>query len=817
MATSKIDMPAPPPFKVIGENTNLAKSWELYLKRFDYYLNASGVTKDDQKKAMLLHLAGEEIQDIFETLGNINDLNFGEVKGKLSDYFKPQKNVAYERHAFRSCKQDKDEKMDNYIIRLKKMAISCEYTDDSINDMIRDQIVDSCYSTELRKKFLKEKELTLTKIQEISRASDLAELHSTKMDQTKGASQETEYAYKTERSKPPKKQYQPRLQQQKATPRKPKLVCFRCGYDGHSGYKCLRSRNVVCSVCHKKNHFSHMCRSKSKQKVNYVDENSEIHVENSSADENEEISGINHVFQVSDSNPNIDILIEGKSIKVIIDSGASVNCMDKDTFNSVKISSTKLEKSSAKIYPYASKIPLKLLGVSEFNVVVNGNVHRLIFHIIDGQCKSIIGLKCALNLGLLKLCVNSTEADSSRGNVDSILHEYRDRFEGLGKLKDFELKLHIDRDIQPVAQSARKMPFKMREQVKNKLNDLLDQGIIEKVEGPTEWLSPLVVVPKPNNDIRICVDMREANTAVLRERFPLPNIDQTLEEMNGAKIFSKLDLAQGFHQISLEPSSRDITNFVTYDGIYRYCRLNFGISCAPEIYQRIIQQTLQDIEGCKNISDDIIIYAKTQEVHDQILRKVLQRLRDKNLSLNGDKCIFSRDSISFMGHTLTSEGLKPQDSKIQAVLQTERPSNVKEMKSFLGLVSYCSKFVPQFATISEPLRKLTRKNETFRWEKEQQNAFETLKNAMTSAEVMAYYDPDAETRIICDASPVGLGSILEQKHGDNFRPVAYASRTLKCSRETLFANRTRSVRNNVEYREISSIFVWYELYSVDRP
>ena len=352
------------------------------------------------------------------------------------------------------------------------------------------------------------------------------------MDQTKGASQETEYAYKTERSKNPKKQYQPRPQQQKALPRKPKLVCFRCGYDGHSGYKCLRSRNVVCSVCHKKNHFSHMCRSKSKQKVNYVDENSELHEENSSADENEEISGINHVFQLSDSNPIIDIFIEGKSIKVIIDSGASVNCMDKDTFESVKISSTKLEKSSAKIYPYASKIPLKLLGVSQFNVVVNGNVHKLIFYVIDGQCKSIIGLKCALNLGLLKLCVNVTEADSSRGNVDSILHEHRDRFEGLGKLKDFELKLHIDQDIQPVAQSARKMPFKMREQVKNKLNDLLDQGIIEKVEGPKEWLSPLIVVPKPNNDIRICVDMREANTAVLRERFPLPNIDQTLEEMN---------------------------------------------------------------------------------------------------------------------------------------------------------------------------------------------------------------------------------------------------------------------------------------------
>ena len=162
------------------------------------------------------------------------------------------------------------------------MAISCDYPEESINDMIRDQIVDSCHSTELRKKFLKEKELTLTKIQDISRASDLAEMHSSKMDQTKGATQENEYAYGTEKRKPPRKQYRPRQQQQRTVhaqrtaPRKSKIICFRCGYEGHSGYKFLRSRNVVCSVCHKKNHFSHMCRSKSKQKVNYVDENSEI-------------------------------------------------------------------------------------------------------------------------------------------------------------------------------------------------------------------------------------------------------------------------------------------------------------------------------------------------------------------------------------------------------------------------------------------------------------------------------------------------------------------------------------------------------------
>ena len=203
--------------------------------------------------------------------------------------------------------------------------------------------------------------------------------------------------------------------------------------------------------------------------------------------------------------------------------------------------------------------------------------------------------------------------------------------------------------------------------MQNKLKEPLDQGIIEKHLGPTEWLSTLVEAPKPNNDKRICVDMREVNTAVLRERFPLPNIDQTLEKMNGAKIFTNLDLTQGYLQISLETSSRDIANFVTYNGIYRYCRLNFVTSCAPEIYQRIIQQTIQHIKGCRNIPDDIIIFARIQEEHDQILQKVLQRLRDKHMTLNANKCIFSKGSISFMRHTLTSAGLTspppPPDSK----------------------------------------------------------------------------------------------------------------------------------------------------------
>ena len=258
-----------------------------------------------------------------------------------------------------------------------------------------------------------------------------------------------------------------------------------------------------------------MCKSKVKKKVDCVNENSD-------KSKNEDIASVGHVFQLTNSDSNsTEIFIEGKPIKVLIDSEASVNCMDKNTFNSVRAKSTTLEKSNAKIYPFASKIPLKLLGVSISNVAVNGILHKFIFHIIDGQCKAIIAYKCSVDLGMLKMCISSMKAQKSNGDADSILYEYKDRFEGLEQLKHFQLKLHIDRNVQPVAQPARKMPFMMREQVKNKLEELLKQDIIEKIEDPTSWLSHLVVVPKPNNDIRICVDMRQANTDVLRERFLL--------------------------------------------------------------------------------------------------------------------------------------------------------------------------------------------------------------------------------------------------------------------------------------------------------
>ena len=179
----------------------------------------------------------------------------------------------------------------------------------------------------------------------------------------------------------------------------------------------------------------------------------------------------------------------------------------------------------------------------------------------------------------------------------------------------------------------------------------MNMDIIEKVSGPTTWASPLIVVPKPNGDIHVCVDMRRANQAVIRERHPI----LTLESLNGAALFSKLDLKWGYHQIELNEDSRDITTFVTHQGVMRYKRLIFGLSSASETYQYAIQTALQGLEGVRNISNDIVVFRKDVEEHDIRLHAGLKRLREKNLTLNPDKYIFRAQRIRFFGFVISKD------------------------------------------------------------------------------------------------------------------------------------------------------------------
>ena len=260
----------------------------------------------------------------------------------------------------------------------------------------------------------------------------------------------------------------------------------------------------------------------------------------------------------------------------------------------------------------------------------------------------------------------------------------------------------------------------------------------------------------------MCVDMRQANKAIKRERHVTPTIKEMIGDLNGAKVFTKLDLNQGYNQLELAPESRYITTFGTHMGLMRYKRLNFGISSAAEIFQNVIRETLEGIDGAKNISDDILVFGKSHEEHDQNLRAVFQRLREKGLILNKSKCEYSKDKLEFFGYVFSKDGIAPDPKKVEEVVNLSTPSTASEVRSLLGMTNYCSRFIPDYATKTEPLRKLTHKDQPWCWTTEHDRAVNQLKEALSSAPVTAYFDPEKETEISVDASPVGLAAILSQ-------------------------------------------------------
>ena len=245
--------------------------------------------------------------------------------------------------------------------------------------------------------------------------------------------------------------------------------------------------------------------------------------------------------------------------------------------------------------------------------------------------------------------------------------------------------------------------------------------------------------------------MRCANRAVKRSRFVQPTLDDIQSKLNGSVLYSKLDLNSGYHQLILNEGSRYLTTFSTHIGLFRYKRLNFGISSASEIFQNVISQVVDGIDGVMNISDDIIVSGKSQAEHDNSLKKVFAK----------------------------ANGMEPSPDKVKSVQDMDIPKNKEEVQSFLGLVNYSSRFIRNFSTLSEPLRRLTHKGQDFVWGENQSKAFDSLKQALSSKPVIKYFDVNKESELLVDASPFGLGAILIQYDRDGTaEAVAYGSRAL---------------------------------------
>ncbi|UYV81689.1 K02A2.6-like, partial [Cordylochernes scorpioides] len=343
------------------------------------------------------------------------------------------------------------------------------------------------------------------------------------------------------------------------------------------------------------------------------------------------------------------------------------------------------------------------------------------------------------------------------------------------------VEIKLKDESQPHAiYTPRRIPIPLLNKTKEQLDQMVEKGVIEKVEQPTDWCAPMVIVPKPSsNDLRNCVDLTALNKFVKREHYPIPSVEYTLAQMGGAKLFSKLDANSEFWQIPLSEESSSLTTFLTPFGRYRFKRLPFGISSAPEVFQRKMSNLLESQSGVNYHMDDIVIWGATQEEHDERLRCVLRKLQDSGLTLNKEKCIFSVKEIKFLGHLITERGVLPDPNKVKAIREFPSPSSISEVRRFLGMVNFTGKFIPDLSTILYPLNQLLVKRNDCRWDSAQEEAFEKVKKLLSTSPALTLFDPNLPTTVSADASSYGLGAVLLQKSEDGYqKAVAYASRTM---------------------------------------
>ena len=373
--------------------------------------------------------------------------------------------------------------------------------------------------------------------------------------------------------------------------------------------------------------------------------------------------------------------------------------------------------------------------------------------------------------------------DGSRKPEDP-LTKFSDVFDDTspGKLPG---KVHLVTDMpegtKPVQCRAKSVPVALKEKVKDGLQKLVDQDVIVKVDEPTDWASRLVVTEKKDgNELRFCIDPRPLNKVLKREIHRLPIMEDILPELSKAKVFSKFDLKAGYLHCELDEESSLLTTTNTPFGRYRWKRLPFGLKVSSEIFQKKLQQALEGLEGVECVADDIILFGvgdtkeEAEENHDTRLKALLQRCREQGIKLNSKKSVVKTTSMTFLGHIVTDQGLKLDPKKVQAILEMPKPTNSAEIQRLQGSVNYLARFLPELSTTFEPLRRLTHKDNEWKWEAEHDMAMAKLKELLTTAPVLAYYSPDKPLTIQCDASKSGLGATLLQEG----QPLCYISRAL---------------------------------------
>ena len=813
------DAKPPPAFNF--EAPNLKNEWTEWLQNFELYILAAKRKSDSQdvKIAILLNQLGPRGVEIYNTFvadkkstpkenGKQPEATevlqkYSEVVAEFTNYFSPKKNILHERCKFNKLNLAPGQSLIEYATALKTAAATCEYVDR--NDMVRDRLVSQVPDENLLHRLLDEGEkLTL------ERAIELCQLHENRKVEIKDFAE-------TERDTSPKvdavrKKGQIKSNRENRNKNSQKYHCKKC--NSEHGYGNCPAYNEICARCKEPNHFAICCPTRNKFKkpgknsysTNSFESKRNLHaIDTDESVDETYIDGLKiDNLNSDDRNWHIIGRINEFNVKFKIDSGSHVNVLPLRVYNTLKNSNLTLQESKLKLSAYNGsrlRIEGEIILKTKFKHV-NENIKYVVINTSD---KPILGLQTCNDLKIIKKlqALSYEEVPVHFKSKEEVLNEYKDVFSGIGKFPGKPYKIHLKADAIPVTYPPRRVPKRLQERLKNTLDRLEKANIISKSEGPTEWQHPLVIVEKTDTNLRLCLDPKHLNEQIMDDKFQIPKIEEMCDDLANKKYYSIVDLRESFYQIPICTESAKLCTFGTCFGSYKFERLPFGIKIASEVFQKKNVDVFGSIKGVKIYIDDIIVAGSTRKEHDTILKKVLEKARECNITFNPEKLKFCQTEIKILGQMISQEGISIDPNRIQAIKEMPEPEDRDALLRFLGVIKYVGNFIPKLSEHTAPLRELTKDGEPWVWTEIHSQCVKKLKHYIVNSPVLAHFKDDEPLIIQCDASSNGIGCVLLQ----NDRPIAFASRSIR-KNETNWAIIEKEMRSVLFAMEKFHYFVY---------
>ena len=757
---------------------------------------------------------------------------------RFEDHVKPQANHILNRYYLRSLKQNNrplDTFLTEARLLIQSSGYPQELHDELMRDTL---VFGTDSEEVRRKCIARGNELTFTKAKEIARTEEATQIQLKAMSDSLPPSQLQQPDGEVNAISKGKETEDRRTRGRTTRrPENKPMQCYRCGDSFHAkGQQCPAS-GAECYNCNKRGHFSKVCKSKTKKDVMTLqkDRPDGATSECPSYDrvflgtlEAEQSAPLNYsprtptTASIEQRKNRTKVMTEIQvtvnpsethtvPINCKVDTGAEVNVISKELYDKLIPSPQHrhLGPAQYRITAYGGHT-IKTLGTCQLYVHQKGSIKEITFNVTEVPGPAMLGCKACEDLGLIKFncsletseqdnatCLKAQALSKSQQKIDgsgpkpldipthtpldekSFLNEFSDCFEGLGTFNMKPYHITLDPDAQPVIHAPRAVPVHLQDMYKEELNNMVELGVLIPVSEPTDWVNSIVLSETTNDrgevtKIRVCLDPRDLNKAIKREHYYTKTIDEVVTQLNDAKFFSVVDAKKGYWHVPLDEASSYLTTFNTPFGRFRFTRLPFGLVVSQDVFQKHLDSALDGLKGVTGIADDTFVFGATEKEHDENMVNLMNRSREKGIKFNKDKIQFKCQEVSFFGHKWTPDGIKPDDKKISAIQSMAPPENRKDLQSFLGLVNYLTRYSGRLASITTPLRDLTKKDIAYIWGPEHHHAFQQVKEEITSMGVLRYFDPSVETVIQTDASQKGLGAVLLQQG----QPVCYASKAL---------------------------------------